>query len=1472
MTKKLFVVLVVVSAMLISFSLVLAAKDAGLRHTPDTYVKTYSSMRHNATVTPMPQPSISGTMTPLSLFPPVSTSALQPDKDENYQIPHHEIPPSILRQEGGETCASATVISSLPLNATGNTCDNVNDYEEVGVFTCPYASTSPDVVYSYTPSANEVINIDMWTSAYDTKIWVYEDNCVTANLVACNDDYYSNYVSAIFQLAISVGHTYYIVVDGYGGDCGDYVILVELYQPCDVVCPSGGIPEGEPTCYDNYVDSYNGGCNSTPNVFQTVNLGNVICGTSGTYLFGASNYRDTDWFRVVLTSPTTLSWKVVAEFPVLIFIMNAGTENCSDYTILGNTTAAACDTAFLSFAVPAGVYWLWVGPSVFTGYPCGLEYVGIVGGAAATGCCQLTGSCAEMTEADCITAGGTWYADPYTCVGTTCQPPAPDSICHLQWDNGTANWYASSFGVGSQQGNYFNPATMCPDCGPDVYPFQITQVSGLFYDFASVGSVDVIVHIYSVGDDTCSGPGTDIYQFATTITTFYPDEAVVPLPEVLCVEEDFIVAFELNSGTEGSIPCVLWTSEAIQNCISWVYHTTYSPPWYAMEDMWGGVGYHMIRADGICNAGACNPGEECNMQQDNGTAQGYASWIWPGFQIAKWYDPEVYCTAPVYPYHISAVDFPLYLFTGAADNVNMKIAVYLTCEDSCDGPGTQIYLSPLYNLTTFYPSLNHIELDQTICVYEPFYVALIWQDGPTPMPSFLMDSFDGIPYCHQWFYDPDVPEWVEHYDWWGTPGTVGMGMLRVSGFTEAPNCDPPSCDTTIEQLYGATYAAYYWKQPPNDEFLNMKFEMPSDHGGRLEAFQIALYWPSAHPNWGSPDPDFYVWLSDGTYPLDNNPPYQAIANFHLDYSQILWYPNYNYVATYSNVLEFEPGEMFHIGYNHAHNPGDTLSILSNDGGEPGVANNSGGWYNGAWESYSPYAFLIDAFICPYAPEAPTFTMQCKPALGYGTPGDPPANVFTVGLIPVIGYNLPVTLSLLSVTPPASITAAFNPNPATPPDTADVAITVGVGVPYGDYVLVFQGVGSDNQTKVCNVTLTVQPPFDEAVVNFFHGQQRTSNFGAVGNDASTSNFVWYGTNYLFDGSFMSATTGPDHMAMDVYNCTHYGFIPSQHVVVTHMPWCPGGGIYEENYGEVAYSNFYTEESTISCEYDSLFVIGLSDVASTDFSIKIKIYYNPTTTPIPELHIGLFEDWDIGDAYNNWVDMDTQHNIIWQFDPVDPSIVFGMFKAPFYDEPMLNMVAVRNPVYVWPGAGFCDPGSPESLDSLYLLMTRPGYTYATMPDTDFSLLMCPPPFSLNPGEKHIEVWFDFGRNLNDGFNWEQWQHKLLRYAGFYRGDVNASDTLELPALDVSDLVYLINYLYQAGPAPQPFADQADVDGKGPGGASVCDNLDPLCPKENVDVSDLVYLINYMWKNGPPPVDRVRFIEQCWTRPSLFTNPNW
>lgn len=57
-----------------------------------------------------------------------------------------------------------------------------------------------------------------------------------------------------------------------------------------------------------------------------------------------------------------------------------------------------------------------------------------------------------------------------------------------------------------------------------------------------------------------------------------------------------------------------------------------------------------------------------------------------------------------------------------------------------------------------------------------------------------------------------------------------------------------------------------------------------------------------------------------------------------------------------------------------------------------------------------------------------------------------------------------------------------------------------------------------------------------------------------------------------------------------------------------------------------------------------------------------------------------------------------------------------------------------------------------------------------------------------------------------------------------------------LDIADLVYLGDYMFNGGPAP-PCWDEADIDGDG---GSV------------IDISDLVYMLEFMFNGGPPPPD--------------------
>jgi uncharacterized delta-60 repeat protein len=72
-----------------------------------------------------------------------------------------------------------------------------------------------------------------------------------------------------------------------------------------------------------------------------------------------------------------------------------------------------------------------------------------------------------------------------------------------------------------------------------------------------------------------------------------------------------------------------------------------------------------------------------------------------------------------------------------------------------------------------------------------------------------------------------------------------------------------------------------------------------------------------------------------------------------------------------------------------------------------------------------------------------------------------------------------------------------------------------------------------------------------------------------------------------------------------------------------------------------------------------------------------------------------------------------------------------------------------------------------------------------------------------------------------------YATIKYVDFLRGDANGD-----AKRTVADVVFLINYLFKGGPPPNP-KEAGDVN---------CD-----C---HLTVSDIVYLINYLFKGGPPP----------------------
>ena len=273
-------------------------------------------------------------------------------------------------REGGESYDDARVITGLPYTDSGATCDNRNDITP----SCAY-STAPDVVYAYTPTEDGMIYVDLCGSSFDTVLEIQQG---IGTVVGCNDDY-CGLQSGLEYVWMAAGRTYYIIVDAYSNACGSYVLNVYGlgHCCCPIDCPEGALVEGEPDCHDGYVDNYNGGCNSRPYVFSYVcpqpGESTIMCGKSGTYLSGGGwSYRDTDWFEVYGDGGLMVG-ACFAEFPLqLIFIYGA---DCS-YLEYSLTAVDCCQWTVLGGSVARGApVWWWVGPSTFSGYPCGADYL-----------------------------------------------------------------------------------------------------------------------------------------------------------------------------------------------------------------------------------------------------------------------------------------------------------------------------------------------------------------------------------------------------------------------------------------------------------------------------------------------------------------------------------------------------------------------------------------------------------------------------------------------------------------------------------------------------------------------------------------------------------------------------------------------------------------------------------------------------------------------------------------------------------------------------------------------------------------------------------------------------------------------------------------------------------------------------------------------------------------------------------------
>lgn len=330
-----------------------------------------------------------------------------------------------------DDCADATAINEvvdLAFSTETATFD--------GGGTCLY---SPNIWYCYTATETGIGIITLCGSLYDTKLAVYY-GCACDPLgteLGCNDDSPCDFTRALqstVEIPVTAGNSYLVEVGGYSSNTGTGVLNIWVEEPCDVVC--SGTPEGEPCINDDEEDVTNGGCNSVPPVWGTIDCDETVCGEWNTYLFTGLNYRDTDWYKFTLTQCYDVTITAVGEFPLvtgfLEQVIDGGGWDCSNFTgyISPYATGDDCDTVVVQrLAMAPGDYAIFVGGTVYSGFDC---FLGTFEYSVSVDCvpvectyCAASGGCDEYIENVTFetinnTTGCDEYGD-YTALSATVQ-------------------------------------------------------------------------------------------------------------------------------------------------------------------------------------------------------------------------------------------------------------------------------------------------------------------------------------------------------------------------------------------------------------------------------------------------------------------------------------------------------------------------------------------------------------------------------------------------------------------------------------------------------------------------------------------------------------------------------------------------------------------------------------------------------------------------------------------------------------------------------------------------------------------------------------------------------------------------------------------------------------------------------------------------------------------------------------------